>query len=191
MVTTPALALVLSPQSMVAVKDSVVPAWLFVNGFHRVFIRISHGASRLQEALADRWAVFAYGADAFEQGLRSVIERTVRFDAHVGATLKEVVNRQLPLANLYTYQPSTPAADLTSKINEAINRKASAYDSHPSPVERFALVHALPKPNLIRAIDDHASAWTLFANAEELQKKMTERVRANVMANYGVKIGTA
>ena len=164
------------------------PAWLFVNGFHRVFVRISHGASRLQEVLADRWAVFAFGAEAFEQGLRSVIERTVRFDAHVGATLKEVVNRQLPLANLYTYEPSTPAADVTSKINEAINRKASAYDSHPSPAERFALVRALPKPDLIRAIDDHASAWSLFANAEELQKKMTERVRANVMANYGVKI---
>jgi Zn-dependent protease with chaperone function len=44
------------------------PAWLFVNGFHRVFLRISEGASRLQEVLADRWAAFAYGADAFEAG---------------------------------------------------------------------------------------------------------------------------
>lgn len=54
------------------------PAWLFVNGFHRVFTRISQGASRLQEVLADRWAVFAYGAEAFERGLRHVVERSVR-----------------------------------------------------------------------------------------------------------------
>src|SRR4029079_12221765 len=76
------------------------PAWLFLNGFYRVFLRISQGASRLQEVLADRWAVFAYGADAFEAGLRHVIERSVRFDAHVGATINEVVKQKLPLANL-------------------------------------------------------------------------------------------
>ena len=163
------------------------PAWLFVNGFHRVFIRISHGASRLQEVLADRWAVFAYGAEAFEQGLRAVIERSVRFDAHVGATLKEVVNRKLPLANLYTYAPSA-AVDVTKAVEEAINRKASAYDSHPSPAERFALVRALAQRSAIRVSDDDASAWSLFSNAEELQQKMTAQVRANVMANYGVKI---
>ncbi|MCA9697104.1 MAG: M48 family metalloprotease, partial [Myxococcales bacterium] len=37
------------------------PAWLFLNGFHRVFLRISQGASRLQEVLADRWAARSYG----------------------------------------------------------------------------------------------------------------------------------
>ena len=30
------------------------PAWLFINGFHRGFLRITQGASRLQEILADR-----------------------------------------------------------------------------------------------------------------------------------------
>jgi len=46
------------------------PAWLFLTGFNRVFLRISQGASRLQETLADRWAASAYGARYFEQGLR-------------------------------------------------------------------------------------------------------------------------
>src|SRR5262249_11172001 len=67
------------------------PAWLFVNGFHRVFLRVSQGASRLQEILADRWAVNAYGSQAFARGLRHVIERTVRFDAHANAALREVI----------------------------------------------------------------------------------------------------
>ena len=116
-----------------------------------------------------------------------MIERSVRFDAHVGATLKEVVHRKLPLANLYTYAPST-AVDVSKAVEEAIHRKASAYDSHPSPAERFALVRALPQRSAIRVSDDDASAWSLFSNAEELQQKMTAQVRANVMANYGVKI---
>jgi Zn-dependent protease with chaperone function len=166
------------------------PAWLFVNGFNRVFLRISEGASRLQEVLADRWAVFAYGPDAFEAGLRHVIESSVRFDAHVGATLNEVVKRKVPLTNLYTYEPveGTKEEDVAKAIELALNRKASAYDSHPSAAERFAIIRVLP--NRTRRIEpnDDAPVWSLFANPLELQREMTTQVRANVAANYGVAI---
>jgi Zn-dependent protease with chaperone function len=164
------------------------PAWLFVNGFHRVFLRISEGASRLQEVLADRWAVFAYGADAFEAGLRHVVTRGVHFDAHVGATLKEVVDGQLPLTNLYTYQPAQPGDDVDAAIEQALQRQSSAYDSHPSPAERFALVHALPRQGTAPDVGDDAPAWTLFDDAAELQRAMTAQVRDNVKANYGIEI---
>jgi Zn-dependent protease with chaperone function len=166
------------------------PAWLFINGFNRVFLRISEGASRLQEVLADRWAVFAYGADAFEAGLRHVIERSVRFDAHVGATLKEVVKQKLPLANLYTYEPSQAAKeeDVAKAIEQALSRKGSAYDSHPPAAERFAIVRALPSRTRRVEHDDEDPAWSLFANPLELQQAMTTQVRANVAANYGVSI---
>jgi Zn-dependent protease with chaperone function len=166
------------------------PAWWFVNGFHRVFLRISEGASRLQEVLADRWAVFAYGAQAFEQGLRHVVERSVRFDAHATSTLKEVVDGQLPLANLYTYQPKKNE-DLTAAIEESLQRASSAYDSHPAPAERFALVHALPQQGLQPEPDDDAPATSLFENVEALQCAMTAQVRENVRANYGVVIAEA
>ena len=166
------------------------PAWLFVNGFNRVFLRISEGASRLQEVLADRWATFAYGADAFEAGLRHVIERSVRFNAHVGATLNEVVKQKVPLANLYTYQPSQAVKeeDIAKAIHEALNRKGSAYDSHPPAAERFAIVRSLPSRDRRIEPNDEQAAWTLFENPIELQHAMTTQVRANVAANYGVAI---
>jgi len=166
------------------------PAWLFLNGFNRVFLRISEGASRLQEVLADRWAVIAYGADAFEAGLRHVIERSVRFDAHVGATLNEVVKSKTALANLYTYEPSKRAEekDIETAVNEALNRKVSAYDSHPSPAERFALVHALPSRSRRLEPNDDDPVWSLFARPIEVQHLMTVQACANVRANYGVEI---
>lgn len=169
------------------------PAWLFVNGFHRVFLRISEGASRLQEILADRWAVFAYGAAAFEEGLRTVVAESVRFDAHIGATLKEVVDGQIPLTNLYTYRPTTrpEGEDLAKDIDEALNREGSVYDSHPPAAERFALVRALNAPERPAQTDDEWSAWTLFADTEQLQLSMTEQVRENVKTNYGIEIATA
>lgn len=164
------------------------PAWLFVNGFHRVFLRISEGASRLQEVLADRWAVFSYGADAFEAGLRHVVTRGVHFDAHVGATLKEVVDGQLPLTNLYTYQPVQKGDNIDEAIEQALQRQSSAYDSHPSPAERFALVRALPRHGDAPGDDDALPAWSLFDDAAELQQLMTAQVRENVRANYGIDI---
>lgn len=167
------------------------PAWWFVNGFHRLFLRISEGASRLQEILADRWAVFAYGADAFESGLRHVVERGVRFDAHVGQTLQEVVDRQLPLANLYTYRPAQAAGDIAAQVEESLTRASSAYDSHPAPAERFALVHALPKRETEAEADDELPVTSLFTNFEALQCQMTAQVRENVRANYGVEIAAA
>jgi Zn-dependent protease with chaperone function len=164
------------------------PAWLFVNGFHRVFLRISEGASRLQEVLADRWATFAFGAQAFEDGLRHVITRGVHFDAHVGATLKEVVDRSLPLANLYTYKPASGNSDLAESVQEALDRKASVYDSHPAPADRFALVHALAAGPIDSGADDTDLVWSLFSDPQAMQCAMTDQVRSNVRARYGVEI---
>ncbi len=164
------------------------PAWLFVNAFHRIFLRISEGASRLQEVLADRWAVFAYGADAFEAGLRHVVARGVMFDAHVERTLNEVVNGQIPLSNLYTYAPSKAPNDVSDAIEEALNRKSTMYDSHPAPSERFALIHKLPAAVVAPEADDDAPSSSLFANFEALQVRMTAQVRENVRANTGLEI---
>ncbi len=166
------------------------PAWLFLNGFNRVFLRISEGASRVQEVLADRWATFTYGADAFEAGLRHVIERSVRFDAHARAALNEVIKQKQPLTNLYTYQPAEAAkeTDLAKAVHEALNRKVSAYDSHPAAAERFKIVRALPVCPRRPEADDELAAWTLFDNPTELQHAMTVQVRANVSANYGVSV---
>jgi Zn-dependent protease with chaperone function len=169
--------------------DRYNPAWLFVNGFHRLFLRISQGASRLQEVLADRWAAILYGAQAFEDGLRHVIDRSVRFDAHVRAILQEVVDTKRPLRNLYTYAPSAPtdAAALDVNVSNVLEREPSPYDSHPRPTDRFRWVHALGVRGE-RAEDDAAPVWGLFADRGAIEELMTGLVRDNVQANHGVAI---
>ncbi|HEV8268577.1 MAG TPA: M48 family metallopeptidase, partial [Thermoanaerobaculia bacterium] len=168
------------------------PAWLFVNGFHRVFLRISQGASRLQEVLADRWAALTYGAAAFEEGLRHVIARAVAFDAHVGATLREVVEGEepRPLANLYRYEPKEPPKEneVQEKVDEALRAQASPYDSHPAPAERFAWARALSTGSPSRSADDGDEAWSLFSDREALEKRLTDDVRTNILKNHGVAI---
>jgi Zn-dependent protease with chaperone function/Flp pilus assembly protein TadD len=167
------------------------PAWLFVNGFYRLFLRISQGASRLQEVLADRWAAFSYGARSFEQGLRHIIERSVRFDAHVNSVLQEVVEAKKPLVNLYSYRSTGPIveeANVAEAIEAAIHREPSPYDSHPRPVDRFAWVHALGSRGGPDEPDDTMEAWTLFDDRESLERRLTEVVRGNIRQDHGIEI---
>lgn len=162
------------------------PAWLFLLGFQRVFLRISQGASRLQEVLADRWSAVTYGAAALERGLRHVVARTVRFDAHAAATLDEVVAGLRPLRNLYRYTPATPADEgaLASAIEAEMSREPSPYDSHPAPNERFALVRGIAEPDL--GGSSGGMAWDLFARREELELGMTLLVRTRLLESHGV-----
>lgn len=157
------------------------PAWLFLIGFHKIFLRISQGASRLQEVLADRWAAFAYGAKAFEAGLLHVIRRSIRFEAHADATLHEVVEGKLALANLYSYEPSAAVdeSEIETAVKKAVHREPSPYDSHPSPVRRFLWVKALGAPGE-PAAGDEEPVWSLFLDREAVERRLTDSVRANV-----------
>jgi Zn-dependent protease with chaperone function len=164
------------------------PAWWFVRGFFMLFLRISQGASRLQEVLADRWAAFSYGPAAFEGGLRHVIAASAAFDARSNAVLNEVVEEKRGLRNLYRYEPGKPidAAEVDAAVEKALTEPASPYDSHPSPAERFALVHKLvgvPEPE-----DDGGLALSLFDDHEAIEQAMTREVKTRVEEQTGIVI---
>lgn len=163
------------------------PAWLFVNGFYRVFLRISQGASRLQEVLADRWAAFTYGGRSFERGLRHVIERSIHFNAFATAALNEVIRKKEPLPNLYAYRPSKlDTASIDYQIEEALQAEASPYDSHPCPADRIRWVQAIGSGQASSA-DDESLTWSLFRDREEIERRLTGQVRQN-MSGQGILI---
>ena len=152
------------------------PAWLFLLAFGSLFQRISQGASRLQEVMADRWAVAVYGSQAFIDGLRHVIERSVRFDAQVGATLTDFAGRQDDIPDLYAYRPAQPPpeSDIQEAVALALAAPASPYDSHPSPAQRFDWATRLGGPG--SAVEGSSEdAWVLFANRPAIEAAMTDR----------------
>ncbi len=165
------------------------PAWWFLSGFYRVFLRISQGASRLQEVLADRWAALAYGSGNFVSGLKHVIERSVAFDAHVEATLQEVVEGGKPLPNLYAFCPASPAPEdrVRQTAEECLAREPSPYDSHPAPVQRIAWVSALGVV-VPPAFDDAEPVWDLFTDRAAIERQLTGQVRTSVNWKLGTEI---
>ena len=167
------------------------PAWLFLEGFFHVFLRVSQGASRLQEVLADRFAAYAYGSEPFVDGLMHSIEQSVRFDAHVSSTISEVIDGKRPLANLYRYQPKEPVSeeDIETAVSEALQQEPTAYDSHPAPADRIAWVRALGAAGEVsRDRSGESDAWSLLNSRRKLERAMTNEVRSNVALSFGVEI---
>lgn len=162
------------------------PAWLFLNAFYRVFLRISQGASRLQEILADRWAAFAYGSHQFESGLRHVVGRSVRFNVQANAAINAFAEGSKAISNLYKYESDEEITEeeITKAIEKELQAPPSPYDSHPCPADRFALVGKLQGADKIPPSDPGVEVWSLFADPEKLQHQLTEEVRNYISRQY-------
>jgi Zn-dependent protease with chaperone function len=157
-------------------KMAFSPAWWFLAAFSRLFARISHGASRLQEVMADRWAVSAYGAAPFSSGLRHVIERSIRFGVHAQLTVLDMQATHTPVNNLYAYTPKHQASEdeVRRAVDEALSRQPTVYDSHPSPTQRFEWASRIGGPDT-RGDGDADDAWQLFEKRREIEVEMTSR----------------
>jgi len=165
-----------------SLMDYLNPTWLFLSGFRAVFLRVSQGASRLQEYLADQWAAVAYGPDAFEEGFRHVVRSGLRSDLSFHATLEESLRLGRPIDNLFRARPAAlEAVDFDVVVQEELARPAGPYDSHPSPLERFAWVRAVAEERGVGSpplsLDD---AWSLFPNRDAIERSVTEQVCANL-----------
>jgi Zn-dependent protease with chaperone function len=167
------------------------PAWIFVNAFFRIFLRVTQGASRLQEVLADRWAALSYGGRAFAEGLRHVVRRAIEFDLLSEIEITDAIDQNRGLRNLYSLRlpedwdepelhegEGTPRELVDRELARSLEAPGSPYDSHPPAGRRIAWVGKLGAGGAVG--DDPSPAWSLFRNPEEIQLRMTALVAGNV-----------
>jgi Zn-dependent protease with chaperone function len=152
------------------------PAWQFLRLYSFLFRRITHGATRLQEILADRVAARQYGARNFEEGLGHVVRRHAEFNLTVSAAFHCAVQAKRPLRDVYGVPvPSSP--ELQREIDEMLRRESSEDDTHPGPEERFRLVRDIPSTNEATA---NGLVWDLFADRERLTREMTDGIASRL-----------
>ncbi|MEP7336374.1 MAG: M48 family metalloprotease [Acidobacteriota bacterium] len=155
-------------------------AFQFLRVYHFIFRRLSYGATRLQEVLADRVAVCNFGAGSFEEGLRHVIRREVEFNFAASKEIEMAQMNQRALSNLYQLPELKGTQDepeIEREVNEAVARPTSEDDTHPSPIDRFRLAarivtRGLPPTN--------GMVWDLFANREALTEEMSKLIDERV-----------
>jgi len=150
------------------------PAWLFINGFNHIFLRVTLGASRLQEILADRYAALSYGARAFAEGLAHVIKRSIEFNFTATAELKKALAEKRPPANLYALTVPSQGDEqqtLENQFKQAMSRPMSEYDSHPPANQRIEWVYHLKTEDARFEVD--SAAWELLPQRAVLEEAET------------------
>jgi Zn-dependent protease with chaperone function len=158
----------------------------FLRLYDKLFRRITHGATRMQEVLADRLAVQQYGLDAFRDGLTHVVRRSIIFDCAANEEITEAVKNKRAITNLYKLpvpKNTQSGAELEKLICESLERQTSEDDTHPSPSDRFRLasrVNTTPKTSS----DD--PVWELFHNPTVLMDEMTTVVAQRVSIDTSV-----
>jgi hypothetical protein len=151
-------------------------AFQFLRLYDFIFRRISHGATRLQEVLADRVAARHFGAKQFEDGLRHVVTRSVEFRFSANSEIKSAFEAGRVLQNLYGLRPpATPG--LEDEIERALSRPTTEDDTHPGPSDRFRLVSRVV-PTGERSVS--GMLWDLFVSPASLTAEMTAQVEAHV-----------
>lgn len=145
--------------------------------FYRfLFRRISHGASRLQEILADRMAALKYGADAFEEGLTHAIRRSIEFPITANREIALAVQAGRGVSNLYGLA-SESETSLEYEVRKAVGRPTSEDDTHPCALDRFRLVRPFGNTNLLV---DTTMVWDLFEDRQAITMEMTTLIERSI-----------
>lgn len=163
------------------------PAWLFITGFHGMFLRITHGASRLQEVMADQFAAVAFGAEAFSQGLIHAIRRSIEFSRAVDVLVKTAESSRQPIANLYV--PASRAVNesdlalptIEMAVKNALAEPGSPFDSHPPPAKRIEWVRRMAAAQQADTSTSGAPVWDLLPTRAALENEMTQNANGSLI----------
>lgn len=157
----------------------------FLRLYHFLFRRIAHGATRLQEILADRVAVHQYGAAAFHEGLTHVIRREIEFNHVAESEISSSRSARRAMQNLYdlAVDKDTVQGQLDVQFRETINRATTEDDTHPSPADRFKLAEKINSREGFMPVE--GKVWDLFADREAIVSEMNNLILENIRARYG------
>lgn len=156
-------------------------AFQFLRLYHFLFRRISHGATRLQEVLADRVAARRYSPQAFEEGLTHIIRREIEFEDIAYWEITNANKARRAVQNLYELK-AMEEQKTEEKIKAAINRPTSEDDTHPSPAERFRLARRVTCNNELAPA---GMVWDLFTNRAAVTDEMSSLINKQAKAVSG------
>jgi len=151
-------------------------AFQFLRLYNFIFRRISHGATRLQEVLADRVAAQTYGKEAFKNGLTYVIKREIEFQALANFEIEEAKLAERKIFNLYEISGGQEQT-IEEELNKQMNARTTEDDTHPCPADRFRYVDALTSKEIY---DDDTYLRDLFADWNAITMEMTSIIESRV-----------
>ena len=162
-------------------------AFHFLRLYHFIFRRITHGASRMQEVLADRVAAQTYGYAAFCEGLRHVVRQEIVFNRLAQAEISSALADRRKFNNIYEMKLGSDAesSDIEKAVETEFARETTEDDTHPAGNERVRLASRISSQKH-HSID--GMVWDLFADRKVFTDQMVlmaeQQVRGERYKNY-------
>lgn len=162
-------------------------AFHFLRLYHHIYRRITVGASRLQEALADRVAVHTYGSEAFCEGLRHVAWQELIFNKAANSEIAAAVADRRKFNNIYDVQSAAAidADDIEASFKTEFDRATTEEDTHPAGADRVRLAQMIASQ--VRE-DISGTVWDLFLDKASVTQSMNllmeKHVRGDRYVNY-------
>jgi Zn-dependent protease with chaperone function len=155
----------------------------FLRLFHFLFRRITHGASRLQEVLADRVAAYHFGADSFREGLRHVIRRELEFTHVAEKEISSALGANRAFTNLYELTVTDNAAEkqIEEAFAQVLEQETTEDDTHPSPRDRFRYIEGARSAGIEPV---QGNVWNLFADRDAITAEMNAVIEKLVRPSY-------
>ena len=153
----------------------VNPFFWFLYLYYHSYDLLSAGFSRSREFLADRMACCLYGSDVFTAALTKVCTDGTLFEMTIYQNISALLAENKSFVNMYsafcTYRDEQLSRqDRDEMYKKLLESKESLFASHPTFQERISAVAELP-----RAVNpNNTPALELFAQAEEMEKELTE-----------------
>lgn len=143
----------------------------FLRLFHFLFRRITHGATRLQEILADRVAAYHYGQAAFREGLNHVIRRELEFGRVADKEITAALGANRAMQNLYeiSLQEETEKFEIDQELQKVIDSPTSDDDTHPRPKDRFRYIDGIRSKEVEPL---NGQVWDLFTDRAAITLEM-------------------
>jgi Zn-dependent protease with chaperone function len=154
-------------------------AFQFLRLYNFIFRRISHGATRLQEVLADRVSAQTYGEAAFREGLTYVIRREIEFTRYANFEIEEAKKISRPFNNLYELTGNSES-EIEEELKKALNQETTEDDTHPGPADRFRYIKGIGTAIISQ---ENTYVRNLIVNWNSLTDEMTTMIENRVKEN--------
>jgi Zn-dependent protease with chaperone function len=154
----------------------------FLRFYVPLYYRLTLGASRLQEVLADRLAVERYGSSAFIEGLHHVVSRDIEFEHLTSKAVTDAMRGAAATAAFYSPAKSIAGddrLDIEARTRDVMQLPTTELDSHPGLMERIAMARRI-------GVDRPLGPGTvleLFGEiVKQLARDMAKRINDDVAA---------
>lgn len=152
--------------------------WLFLRIFYPLFIRVTLGASQMQEVVADRNAAAKYGAQSAADGLLKLTRRAIRFDIIMQSEVNKALQNKDTIPNLYEVEATE---EIEEAIDNATNQMLLAPSgTHPPTIIRLAFFKKFGERNIYLAEKEEELASVLVPNLPDLQAEMMDHIKQNI-----------